>query len=924
MNDTVHTATITAPRLRTSLFAAAPQLLVWLLWHPSTWHDEVQRVAPQLAPTFCLAELHRAQFKDANFRRLLWLGYGVTPLLFAGVSIVVLSLLGLFSTEVLIGLAFAYGASLLIGAATNAAAGMVVASLGMVVFAAAWRGADLYMVDMVTGVRYALMFGSISAIVVHVTGNIARDTQERSYVRQVGGVVIGLVVSVLILALLSGLLLALISGRQAAAFEGHLVVWIVGGFPGVLTGIAIWQRTRRVGRGLVTALVVGLIVAAVFGDVGSEYDRQPGGRQLLLSFTAVPISIYLTLLILPYALIQRLVGPWPGAVAGVIGSLAVFPVVGAVITTFRLDENLVVALLIIVLGLAAPLWHSIFAYPFLAAWNTLIYQLDLRRTGPPRYLHYHAAFWDELVRVPQGGLDDYLVLAYERDPILGRAAQDFVSTTRQRWAAQTAQIELDARRFACCKTVEQMAQAHSMFGRDLLEGPASPIYHVFQKTSMDVATALKLGSAYNQRLALTAAAGDLNNLLLELTRTNSPFGDRFRPVVAQWRDTITTEAEALVKQAELRQEIQNPYVVGVPLTTRQEIFVGRTDVARRIEGLFREQDHPPILLYGQRRMGKTSLLFQLKWMLPHRIAPLVIDLQGPVALATNHAGFLYNLAKGIRLSAEKQEIQIEQLARLALTDDPFTVFDDWLDTVEVAAVAQGRSTLLLALDEFESLDQAMRDGRLEEEAILGTIRHIVQHRPRFKLLIAGSHTLAEFQRWAGYLINAQTVHLGYLEPYAAHQLVEHPIADFALVYTSEASVHTLALTRRHPYLIQLLCAEIVMLKNLQQPAVRRLATIEDVEIAASETLQRGQQFFADIEYNQIPAEAIELLRFLAAPGSENRRTRAHLSLQFGEACDLETLLVKLTQRELIEEVDGQWQFQVELIRRWFTDSQRTR
>jgi hypothetical protein len=81
------------------------------------------------------------------------------------------------------------------------------------------------------------------------------------------------------------------------------------------------------------------------------------------------------------------------------------------------------------------------------------------------------------------------------------------------------------------------------------------------------------------------------------------------------------------------------------LIRRQESFIGRTDISTRIETFLQDVHHPPLLLYGQRRMGKTSLLYQLRWLLPTRIIPLVVDLQRPVALAADHAGFLYNFAK---------------------------------------------------------------------------------------------------------------------------------------------------------------------------------------------------------------------------------------------------------------------------------------
>ena len=197
------------------------------------------------------------------------------------------------------------------------------------------------------------------------------------------------------------------------------------------------------------------------------------------------------------------------------------------------------------------------------------------------------------------------------------------------------------------------------------------------------------------------------------------------------------------------------------------------------------------------------------------------------------------------------------------------------------------------------------------------LRNLIQHRPRFKVLLAGSHTLEELERWAGYLINVQVVHICYLKEDEARKLVEQPVKDFALRYEPDASQRVLDLTRCHPFLVQLLCGEIVALKNEQEVAVRRLARLADVEAAAPEALSHGSFFFADIERNQVDADSLALLRALAAQG----RRGCHESGATGRAArrsrSVERSLASLIQRELIEPADGGYRFQVELIRRWF-------
>ena len=312
-------------------------------------------------------------------------------------------------------------------------------------------------------------------------------------------------------------------------------------------------------------------------------------------------------------------------------------------------------------------------------------------------------------------------------------------------------------------------------------------------------------------------------------------------------------------------------------------------------------------------MGKTSLLNHLERLLPNTIIPMFVDLQGAPSSSSDHPGFLYNFARGMVKSAKQQGgLTLPFLKLEALLADPFTRFDEWLDEVEQVLE---NNTALLAIDEFEVLDKALTEGHFSEKDVLGMLRHLIQHRPRFKVLISGSHTIEEFQRWASYLINVQVVHISYLTETEARQLIERPVKDFALRYEPDALERVLYLTRCHPFLLQLLCGEIVALKNEQDPVIRRLATLADVEGAVPEALSSGSLFFADIDRNQVDATGLAILHFIAAQGEGAIVSRKTLSHQFPD--QLESSLKLLLRRELIETIGDGYRFQVELIRCWF-------
>ena len=723
-------------------------------------------------------------------------------------------------------------------------------------------------------------------------------------------------------------------GNGALPLLGALGLLVIGVVIGLATTIAdsaprqnqrppaavSWRQTiGSLAIGLLVSIVVTLVVFGLTYLFRPQLmaamvwaTRSSAGDLLWLGlFVAIGGALFIAL---PYQLSKRLAGALAGGVAGALGGGGALALLLLQLTDQPLWPRWLLSLFCLALGLALPLWWPLLHYPVAAAWSSLLFRWEQRRTDNQELLlPYHPAFWDELQPLPLPALDDYLVLAVERKPVQGKVALQFLGKGRQRWAAQAAQIELDARRLAACERVADIPVACRQVVAGELSNAASALLRTFSRVGADVETALAHEGLYNQRLALAAVEERLDGLLRELTRSNERYAVRFLAIAEGWWALVHGAVNDLAAAAESRQEIESPYIIGIPLTAQQEIFVGRADVCERIEQLLRDQRHPPLLLYGQRRMGKTSLLNNLGRLLPDMIVPLFVDLQGPVALAGDHAVFLYNLARAMSESARRQrDLTLPPLARAALADDPFTRFDEWLDEVEQAI---GNRTVLMALDEFEVLESAFAAGRLQAEAVLGSLRHWVQHRPRFKILLTGSHVVEELSSWANYLLNVQVVHIGYLTETETHRLVEQPVKDFALRYEPAASQRVWELSRGHPALTQLLCYELVTIKNQQPPTSRRLATVADIEAAALAALEHGALFFHEIESGQLTAAAVTLLRWLAAQGAGAvaavEQVQAVWPETFGPTIKL------LLRRGLIEYTKGGYRFQVELIRRWF-------
>jgi hypothetical protein len=676
------------------------------------------------------------------------------------------------------------------------------------------------------------------------------------------------------------------------ALVGMVVGMAFGVAEGVVGGVAFAVAVSMAG-GMAFGVAVGVALSMVFGMIGGVALGAAFGVAFDTAFSVA---------------VSAAVGVVIGLVGGMVGGVAINVAVGA---AFGVTYTV---------GSWVNWWRPAVMAALFSPWHVLLYRLDSQNIKScSNLLSKHLAFWDEWQYLPIWGLDKHLLLVFEKNPIEGQAALNYLSTSRQRWAAQSVQIELDARQLEQCVDASAVGQIQQILTISELASPADTMLRSFNSISVDVDVALHQTSIYNQRLALNAASDHLNNLIRLLTTSSDKYAVRFRPIAQRWQNIIELHLQDLIRESELRQEIDSPYIIGVPVTNRQQLFIGRTDISERLERLLLDRRSPPLLLYGQRRTGKTSLLNNLGRLLPTSIIPLFVDLQGSISSAKDHTGFLYNLAKGMINSAQRQRnLKLPPLAYETIATDPFTRFDEWLDNLETALAG---STALLALDEFEVLDHVLRIGRFNEADVLGMLRNLIQHRPKFKVLISGSHTLNEYQHWSSYLINAQVIHIGYLKESETRQLIEQPIDNFALRYEPPASQRVIDITRGHPLFVQLLCAEIVALKNDQDPSIRRLATLADVEAAIPAALEHGSMFFCDIERNQLDAHSLKVLRYFAQQGEGAIISSADLAAHFtGGAKIAESgsgSIELLLRRELIETKPSGYSIQLELIRRWF-------
>ena len=243
--------------------------------------------------------------------------------------------------------------------------------------------------------------------------------------------------------------------------------------------------------------------------------------------------------------------------------------------------------------------------------------------------------------------------------------------------------------------------------------------------------------------------------------------------------------------------MRNPYTVGRWL--RGADHYGREQL---LEYLMSATD-PAIWVVGTRRMGKTSLLRQLEWLLTKQedasFVPLFWDLQG----SESKEDFDYELF----LAVEDEAARFQ-----ALGVDVGSLYGR--DAIHILrslqrALRQHNKQLLLLIDEAEAwISLAKNDyqalARLRKAFQSGGMRTIMTST---KLLMQ-LNDLTRNWLTSPFLFGFSLVNFWSLEPTASASLVSQEQSN-APVYVEQARVdEILRHTHRHPYLIQTLCSRL--------------------------------------------------------------------------------------------------------------------
>jgi hypothetical protein len=335
---------------------------------------------------------------------------------------------------------------------------------------------------------------------------------------------------------------------------------------------------------------------------------------------------------------------------------------------------------------------------------------------------------------------------------------------------------------------------------------------------------------------------------------------------------------------------------------------------------------PSVVVYGHRRMGKSSILHNLGARFGAQTVIVDFNMQR-VGRVRSNAQLLYQLAVTMFDACEQHGIQpasgfAEPQEQDFAEDSPGFGFSRFLSRLE--RVRDGRR-FIITVDEFEKLEEQMEEGRLTPD-LLDFWRGTFMTYPWFIMAFAGLYTLEERRHdyWNPLFGSVNAIRVSFLSPAAAQRLIVQPTPDFDLDYDEDAVAEIITLTGGQPFLIQLIGHSLVSRFNQQvfeqgQPHERRfsLADVQTV-IADPAFASDGSAYFHGV-WNQAqqsePDGQTIILRVLAP--HKAGLTLDDLVRSTGlDAAQVQAALHTLLQHDIVWRDGERYGFAVELMRRW--------
>jgi tetratricopeptide (TPR) repeat protein len=291
-------------------------------------------------------------------------------------------------------------------------------------------------------------------------------------------------------------------------------------------------------------------------------------------------------------------------------------------------------------------------------------------------------------------------------------------------------------------------------------------------------------------------------------------------------------------------EIINPYADHAKsnIVESTEMFKGRNELIDKICATLLTSKSKGYLIYGQKRSGKSSVLWHLENNLNKSKDVFAIYFSTGLSIAQDsnvEANLYYVILTSIERKIRKLKTSsnnVPEIGRTNLKDllaNPMLLFYERLNDIKEGFQLNQEwknKKIILIIDEFTYIYYQIKLGNIPK-TFMQNWKAFVED-GGFSLVLSGQDTMSNFiSDFQNEFAMFKTERLTYLETEPARQLIEEPIWDKEKNrsrFTRNSVDKILDLTACSPFYIQIICNELVRYMNMKKKPVLTPADIDEV------------------------------------------------------------------------------------------------
>jgi len=266
-------------------------------------------------------------------------------------------------------------------------------------------------------------------------------------------------------------------------------------------------------------------------------------------------------------------------------------------------------------------------------------------------------------------------------------------------------------------------------------------------------------------------------------------------------------------------EIDNPYTPDGQIVKNRSMFFGRDELLKKLIEQFRDDKIQALVLYGQKRVGKSTVFHYLEEELSKYFFIVSFSL-GTIEDEERFFKKVYLRAKNKLKREYHQEINID----FKPTKEHFIIFLEELKEV----LDKKHIQFLLLIDEFTYLYEYIQKNKFKED-FLRFIKSLLQQN-LLKIGVIGQNSMPHFiNEYPNELAVFKKVKISYLSKKASFDLLEQPILiNDKSRYKDDSLEYIYELTNGSPFYLQKIGYEIVEYLNKKRFNYITKAIIEKI------------------------------------------------------------------------------------------------